>query len=277
MATTQQLYDLLRSAGLPRVICLAFLGNWKEESGNEPNRLQGDFDPFRTVSKQYTAAIMDGSISRQQFMTDSKGYGLAQWTYHDINTGKGRKQALYDYWKQSNRRIDDPILQVNFAMKELREDFSSLYKDLLKTDDLYTAVSKICYIFENPKVKNVKDRYNAAVEISKFVVDNPQNMDNTESPFDEQPNQPSTPAQQFKTMKTDLPLLKRGAKGIPVKKLQHLLLLEESSKKLIEDSGGADGEYGKGTQDAVTAYQNAKNLCVDGEAGSEVWQSLITT
>ena len=78
-------------------------------------------------------------------------------------------------------------------------------------------------------------------------------------------------------MKTDLPLLKRGAKGIPVKKLQHLLLLEKSSKKLIEDSGGADGEYGKGTQDAVIAYQKSKRLHVDGEAGSEVWRSLITT
>ena len=92
-----------------------------------------------------------------------------------------------------------------------------------------------------------------------------------------QPTQSSTPAQQFKTMKTDLPLLRRGAKGIPVKKLQHLLLLEESSKKLIEDSGGADGEYGKGTQDAVIAYQKSKRLHVDGEAGSEVWRSLITT
>ena len=92
-----------------------------------------------------------------------------------------------------------------------------------------------------------------------------------------QPTQSSTPAQQFKTMKTDLPLLRRGAKGIPVKKLQHLLLLEESSKKLIENSGGADGEYGKGTQDAVIAYQKSKRLHVDGEAGSEVWRSLITT
>ena len=93
----------------------------------------------------------------------------------------------------------------------------------------------------------------------------------------EQSTQSSAPAQQFKTMKTDLPLLRIGAKGIPVKKLQHLLLLEESSKKLIEDSGGADGEYGKGTQDAVIAYQKSKRLYVDGEAGSEVWQSLITT
>ena len=92
-----------------------------------------------------------------------------------------------------------------------------------------------------------------------------------------QSTQLSTPAQQFKTMKTDLPLLRRGAKGVPVKKLQHLLLLEESSKKLIEDSGGADGEYGKGTQDAVIAYQKSKRLHVDGEAGSEVWRSLITT
>lgn len=437
MVTIQQLYDLLRSAGLPRIVCLAFLGNWEKESGNEPNRLQGDYSSFRNPSKRYTAGIMDGSISRQQFMTDSKGYGLAQWTYHDFNTGKGRKQALYDYWKQSNMSIDDPVLQVNFAMKELKEDFSALRKELLQTTDLYTATSKICYIFENPAVKNVQDRYVAAQEISRLVSDNPQerstNMktgkglaeyaiaqlgkpywwgtfgqtanasllaakraqypsyyqardfqsqfgkkvhdcvglikgyrwcdDANSSPkyvasqdvavsglyaqcnkkgtlasmpdipgvcvfqadmghvgvyigngyvveamghaygvvktklhnrnwslwgmpnwltYDEDAQldhtaQSDTPAQQFTTMKTDLPLLKKGAKGIPVKKLQHLLLLEESSKKFIEDSGGADGEYGKGTQDAVTAYQKAKSLYVDGETGSEVWQSLITT
>lgn len=103
--------------------------------------------------------------------------------------------------------------------------------------------------------------------------------DEAEQP--EQPKQdstqPSTPAQQFKTMKTDLPVLKRGAKGIPVRKLQNLLLLEDSCKKLIQDSGGADGIYGQGTEDAVVAYQKSKNLYVDGEAGAEIWKSLITT
>lgn len=432
MSTIQQLYNLLRSEGLPRTACLAFLGNWEKESGNEPNRLQGDYSSFRTSSKQYTAAIMDGSISRQQFMTDQKGYGLAQWTHYDFTTGKGRKQALYDYWKQSNTRIDDPVLQVNFAMEELKEDFHSLYEYLLKTEDLYGAVSRICYIFENPAVKNVQDRYQAAQEIAKLVSDTTQGgstmktgkglaeytiaqlgkpywwgtygqtatasllagkktqypdnyqandfqaqfgkkvhdcvglikgyrwCDTPDSEpkyvasqdvavhglytqcgkkgtlsnmpdipgicvfqanmghvgvyigdgyvveamghaygvvktqlhnrnwslwgmpnwinYDEAPQstQPSTPAQQFKTMKTDLPLLKLGAKGIPVRKLQHLLLLENSCKKLIESSGGVDGEYGQGTKDAVIAYQKDKNLHVDGETGAEVWESLIT-
>lgn len=76
MTTIQQVYNLLRAAGLTRAACLAFLGNWEKESNNEPNRLQGDYSSFRTVSKRYTAGIMDGSISRQQFMTDQRVMAL---------------------------------------------------------------------------------------------------------------------------------------------------------------------------------------------------------
>lgn len=438
MSTVQQIYNLLRSYGLTRTACLAFLGNWEKESGNEPNRVQGDFSESRNVSKQYTTGIMSGSITRQQFITDQKGYGLAQWTYHNFSTGKGRKQALYDFWKQSNLAIDDASLQVSFAMKELSEDFPSLLEELKITQDLYTATSKICYQFENPAVKNVRERYEAAQEISQQVIDNysakedpsmktgkglaeyaiaqlgkpywwgtfgqtataallaakraqypdyyqsddfqsqfgkkvhdcvglikgyrwcdsptgePQyigsqdvavsglytqcnkkgtlasmpdipgicvfqadmghvgvyigngevveamghaygvvkthlharnwsvwgmpswiNYKDTAQP--EQSTQYDTRVQQFITVETELPLLKRGSIGIPVKKLQHLLLLEESSKKLIQESGGADGDYGVGTQSAVTAYQKAKGLYVDGEAGAEVWKALITT
>lgn len=448
MATIQQLYNLLRSKGLTRTACLAFLGNWDKESGNEPNRLQGDFDPFRNVSKRYTENVMNGSISRQQFMSDSKGYGLAQWTYHNPNTGKGRKQALYDFWKQSGLRIDDPVLQVNFAMKELQEDFPSLLAQLKTTEDLYSATSDICYKFENPAVKNVQDRYEAAQEIGRLVTDEAvstakeetnmktgkglaeyaiaqlgkpywwgtfgqtataallsakraqypdyyqaadfpsqfgkkvhdcvglikgyrwcdtptsepkyvgsqdvavsglytqcskkgtlSNMPDTpgvcvfqadmghvgvyigngfvveamghaygvvktqlhsrkwslwgmpswisyeesssegstEPSTDPQPVQPVEPSQQFPTMKVDLPLLKKGDQGIPVKKLQHLLLLENTCKSTIESSGGVDGDFGSGTKRAVIAYQNAKGLEADGEVGSQTWLSLITT
>ena len=78
-------------------------------------------------------------------------------------------------------------------------------------------------------------------------------------------------------MKVDLPLLKKGDQGIPVKKLQHLLLLENACKSTIESSGGVDGDFGSGTKRAVIAYQNAKGLEADGEVGSQTWLSLITT
>ena len=40
---------------------------------------------------EYTAAVDSGSYTN--FVRDSAGYGLAQWTYYS------RKQALYDYAK----------------------------------------------------------------------------------------------------------------------------------------------------------------------------------
>lgn len=91
----------------------------------------------------------------------------------------------------------------------------------------------------------------------------------------EQIPQTSVTPQKFYMMPTQLPLLKKGATGIPVKKLQTLLLLEPSCKQAIVSSGGADGVYGEGTEMAVTLYQKAKSLNPDGEAGPEVWNSLI--
>jgi len=79
MSNKQLIYKLLRNAGITEAGALGILGNWQAESGCEPNRLQGDFSSFRTVSKDYTARVMSGAISRDQFARDQKGYGLAQW------------------------------------------------------------------------------------------------------------------------------------------------------------------------------------------------------
>ena len=103
-----------------------------------------------------------------------------------------------------------------------------------------------------------------------------ENRDQSEQPTTES-SDPIPSIQQFDTVNTGLPLLKRGAKGIPVKKLQNLLLLENNCKRLIQNSGGADGIFGEGTEKAVAVYQEYKNLTVDKIVGSEVWQSLITT
>lgn len=81
----------------------------------------------------------------------------------------------------------------------------------------------------------------------------------------------------FETMQVNLPLLKFGSSGIAVEKLQALLLLEPRVREYIENSGGKDGTFGEGTRKAVTEYQILKQLTVDGEAGSQVWSSLITT
>ena len=81
MSNKQLIYKLLRNAGITEAGALGILGNWQAESGCEPNRLQNDFSSFRIVSKDYTARVTSGAISRDQFARDQKGYGLAQWTY----------------------------------------------------------------------------------------------------------------------------------------------------------------------------------------------------
>ena len=59
-----------------------------------------------------------------------------------------------------------------------------------------------------------------------------------------------------------LPNLKKGKKGVYVNLMQRLLGIT------------ADGSYGGQTKNAVTAYQKANKLLVDGKCGPQTWKAL---
>lgn len=69
----------------------------------------------------------------------------------------------------------------------------------------------------------------------------------------------------------DLPTLRKGSKGEPVRALQALLILR--GQKLA--TYGADGDFGSETEIALRAYQKLKGLAVDGICGSDDWKTLI--
>ena len=117
----QTIYNQLRKSGLSKAGALALMGNWECESNNEPCRLQGDFDSSRQKSKQYAANVDNGSIAKTQFMKDSRGWGLAQWTYWS------RKAALYDFCVAAGRSIGDEAAQVDFAVYELQRLYPGVY------------------------------------------------------------------------------------------------------------------------------------------------------
>jgi hypothetical protein len=73
-----------------------------------------------------------------------------------------------------------------------------------------------------------------------------------------------------------LPKLKKGSKGAPVKALQ-ILLIGYGGKpaQLVKAAGGADGDFGPGTEDAVKTYQDAAGLSDDGVVGPETWKELL--
>ena len=61
-----------------------------------------------------------------------------------------------------------------------------------------------------------------------------------------------------------------GSRGTEVKQLQTMLL------QLGFYTGTADGKYGRGTESAVTAYQQARGLTADGKAGSLTRAKLVS-
>ena len=80
----------------------------------------------------------------------------------------------------------------------------------------------------------------------------------------------SQPAQSTSST-NDLPTLRKGSKGEPVRALQALLILR--GQKLA--TYGTDGDFGSETEIALRAYQKLKRLAVDGICGSDDWKTLI--
>ena len=65
-----------------------------------------------------------------------------------------------------------------------------------------------------------------------------------------------------------MPTLKRQSTGPEVTKLQQRL------KDLGFDPNGIDETFGKGTEDAVKAFQQANHLEVDGKVGDDTRKAL---
>lgn len=163
MSDYQFVYDGLRRAGMTHVGALSILGNWECESGVESCRIENDFDPMRSTSKAYVRNVTNGNRTKEQFATDSIGFGYAQWTL------AYRKRKLYDFWKQSGKALDDKQMQLDFALYELtgEGEYQALWKYLHSTNNLEEAINKVCDIYEKPKIRNYKDRLKAAESIEK--------------------------------------------------------------------------------------------------------------
>lgn len=67
-----------------------------------------------------------------------------------------------------------------------------------------------------------------------------------------------------------LPLLRRGSRGDAVRAAQYLMLC----RGMTLPKYGADGDYGKETEDAVKEFQRLKGLEADGECGALTWAAL---
>ena len=165
MTNKQKCYNYYRKQGFTEAGAVGMVANNWAESNCEPNRLQNDYSSFRTASKDYTARVTSGAISRYTFGTDQRGYGLAQWTYVNDAKTAGRKFDLYDFWQKSGKALDDLTMQLDFTMWELKNHYSGVLNTLKTSNDLYTCTNKVLWDFEKEphnlykQIGNCKDQY----------------------------------------------------------------------------------------------------------------------
>ena len=101
MSYQQIIYDELRRQGMTEAGALGTVGNFDCESNCEPFRKQGDFSPYRTISKAYVADVTNNRISRDAFARDGYGFGIYQLTYWT------RKAGYWDFWKTNQSDLHE--------------------------------------------------------------------------------------------------------------------------------------------------------------------------
>ena len=103
----ERIWNFLTCKGLNSFAVAGLMGNLYAESGLQPNNLQNSYErSLGMTDAEYTAAVDNGSYSN--FIKDSAGYGLAQWTYWS------RKQNLLNYVKKAGKSIGDLEAQLCF-------------------------------------------------------------------------------------------------------------------------------------------------------------------
>lgn len=119
------------------------MGNLYAESAFRSNNLQQTYEKkLGYTDDTYTAAVDDGTYIN--FVKDSAGYGLAQWTYWS------RKEMLLNYATQEKKSIGDFTMQINFLWYELEKNFKSLVKSLKAATSVREASDLMLHKFEQP-------------------------------------------------------------------------------------------------------------------------------
>lgn len=136
------IWNFLTGKGLNAYAVAGIMGNLYAESGLMPNNLQNTYNnKLGKTDAEYTAAVDNGSYGN--FVKDSAGYGLAQWTYWS------RKQALLNHAKQAGVSIADLNMQLGFLWEEL-QGYTAVMDVLKKAGSVRAASDAVLTGYEKP-------------------------------------------------------------------------------------------------------------------------------
>lgn len=139
----RELYAFFKSKGLCNNGIFGLFGNLYAESGMKPGNLQNSSEKkLGLTDEAYTSAVDSGNY--KNFVHDSAGYGLAQWTYWS------RKEAMLAFHQAKGASIGDALTQAEFLYKELSEGYKSVLSVLKAAASIREASDAVLLQFERP-------------------------------------------------------------------------------------------------------------------------------
>ncbi len=143
MNTEEKIWSFLKAQGLTDAGAAGLMGNLYAESGLRPNNLQNSYEgKLGMTDAEYTERVDSGSYTN--FVRDSAGYGLCQWTYWS------RKEALLAYAKKAGKSIGDLEMQLGFLMQELASGYKAVLATLKTATSVRAASDAVLLQFERP-------------------------------------------------------------------------------------------------------------------------------
>jgi len=95
------------------------------------------------TDEEYTSKVDDGSYTN--FINDSAGYGLAQWTYCT------RKEGLLEHAKETNKSVGDLTMQLEYFWKELSKGYSEVLDKIKVAKSVMEASNVVMKEYEQPE------------------------------------------------------------------------------------------------------------------------------
>lgn len=136
------IWNFLKGKGLNDFAVAGIMGNLYAESGFKPTNLQNSHEKkLGYTDAEYTAAVDNGTYTN--FIKDSAGYGLAQWTYWS------RKQGLLEYARSVGKSIGDLTMQLEFMWKEM-QGYKSMMAVLNSASSVLEASNAMLIQYERP-------------------------------------------------------------------------------------------------------------------------------
>lgn len=138
----QTIWKFLKGKGLNDYAIAGLMGNLYAESALKSNNLQQTYErKLGYTDTTYTAAVDNGTYDN--FVNDSAGYGLAQWTFWS------RKKGLLEYARSAKKSIGDLGMQLGYLWKEL-QGYKSVMTVLKSATSVKQASDAVLTGYERP-------------------------------------------------------------------------------------------------------------------------------